>query len=214
MVVSTHAGQQLVSIDVIRPAAESTSGAEARRSPWTLLAPPPSCSQGLEAGRRPPRPRREVCRPTGYGCARRSRRPCRVVAPAVTTVATRESGFGEDPPAVFFRKSSASVSAPTGEVIRPAPGRLLDYELEVALVMAHQLPVGAAVTDTNLPGYVAAVVMCNDVSARDVELQKGQFYESKSYPTFTPTGPRLVLLDADDFGRLAGLRLRLWVNGE
>jgi 2-keto-4-pentenoate hydratase/2-oxohepta-3-ene-1,7-dioic acid hydratase in catechol pathway len=45
-------------------------------------------------------------------------------------------------------------------------------------------------------------------------LEKGQFYESKSYPTFTPTGPRLVLLDPEDFGGLAGLRLRLWVNGE
>jgi 2-keto-4-pentenoate hydratase/2-oxohepta-3-ene-1,7-dioic acid hydratase in catechol pathway len=56
--------------------------------------------------------------------------------------------------------------------------------------------------------------MCNDVSARDVQLEKGQFYESKSYPTFTPTGPRLVLLEADDFARLPGLRLRLWVNGE
>jgi 2-keto-4-pentenoate hydratase/2-oxohepta-3-ene-1,7-dioic acid hydratase in catechol pathway len=29
-----------------------------------------------------------------------------------------------------------------------------------------------------------------------------------------PTGPRLVLLDTDDFARLPGLRLRLWVNGE
>jgi 2-keto-4-pentenoate hydratase/2-oxohepta-3-ene-1,7-dioic acid hydratase in catechol pathway len=44
-------------------------------------------------------------------------------------------------------------------------------------------------------------------------LEKGHFYESKSYPTFTPTGPRLVLLDLEEFGRLAGLRLRLWVNG-
>ena len=141
--------------------------------------------------------------------------PCRVVAQAVNYAShAQDAGVGEDSPPVFFRKSSASVSAPTGEVIRPAHVRLLDYELEVGLVMGHQLPVGAAVTDTNLPGYVAAVVMCNDVSARDVQLEKGQFYESKSYPTFTPTGPRLVLLDADDFGRLAGLRLRLWVNGE
>jgi 2-keto-4-pentenoate hydratase/2-oxohepta-3-ene-1,7-dioic acid hydratase in catechol pathway len=141
--------------------------------------------------------------------------PCRVVAQAVNYRSHAEdAGAGDDPPPVFFRKSSASVSAPTGDVIRPAHVRLLDYELEVGLVMGHQLPVGAAVTDANLPGYVAAVVMCNDFSARDVQLEKGQFYESKSYPTFTPTGPRLVLLDADEFGRLAGLRLRLWVNGE
>jgi 2-keto-4-pentenoate hydratase/2-oxohepta-3-ene-1,7-dioic acid hydratase in catechol pathway len=69
------------------------------------------------------------------------------------------------------------------------------------------------VTDADLPGYVAGLVMCNDISARDIQLEKGQFYESKSYPTFTPTGPRLVLLEGDDLGRLAGLRLRLWVNG-
>jgi 2-keto-4-pentenoate hydratase/2-oxohepta-3-ene-1,7-dioic acid hydratase in catechol pathway len=141
--------------------------------------------------------------------------PCRVVAQAVNYPShAQEAGVGEDPPPVFFRKSSASVSAPTGEVIRPAHVRLLDYELEVGLVMGHRLPIGAAVTDADLPGYVAAVVMCNDLSARDVQLEKGQFYESKSYPTFTPTGPRLVLLGGDDFGRLAGLRLRLWVNGE
>jgi 2-keto-4-pentenoate hydratase/2-oxohepta-3-ene-1,7-dioic acid hydratase in catechol pathway len=141
--------------------------------------------------------------------------PCRVVAQAVNyRDHAQESGFGESPPAVFFRKSSASVSGPTDDVIRPRHVRLLDYEVEVGLVMGRRLPVGTTVTDTDLPSYVAGLVMCNDVSARDVQLEKGQFYESKSYPTFTPTGPRLVLLDREDFGRLAGLRLRLWVNGE
>jgi 2-keto-4-pentenoate hydratase/2-oxohepta-3-ene-1,7-dioic acid hydratase in catechol pathway len=141
--------------------------------------------------------------------------PCRLVAQAVNYRGhAQESGVGERPPVVFFRKSSASVSGPTDDVVRPRHVRLLDYEVEVGLVMGHQLPIGAAVTDADLPDYVAGLVMCNDVSARDVQLEKGQFYESKSYPTFTPTGPRLVLLDPEDFGRLAGLRLRLWVNSE
>jgi 2-keto-4-pentenoate hydratase/2-oxohepta-3-ene-1,7-dioic acid hydratase in catechol pathway len=126
----------------------------------------------------------------------------------------QESGFGDRPPAVFFRESSASVSGPSDDVVRPAHVRLLDYELEVGLVMGRRLAIGTTVTDAELPGYVAGLVMCNDVSARDIQLEKGQFYESKSYPTFTPTGPRLVLLDPEDFGGLAGLRLRLWVNGE
>jgi 2-keto-4-pentenoate hydratase/2-oxohepta-3-ene-1,7-dioic acid hydratase in catechol pathway len=52
------------------------------------------------------------------------------------------------------------------------------------------------------------------VSARDVQLPKTQFYESKSYPTFTPVGPELVLLDPDELKRFGDLRLRLWVNGE
>jgi 2-keto-4-pentenoate hydratase/2-oxohepta-3-ene-1,7-dioic acid hydratase in catechol pathway len=141
--------------------------------------------------------------------------PCRMVAQAVNYRSHAEdAGVGEDPPPVFFRKSSASVSAATGDLIRPAHVRLLDYELEVGLVMGGRLRTGAIVTDADLPGYVAGLVMCNDISARDIQLEKGQFYESKSYPTFTPTGPRLVLLEGDDFGRLAGLRLRLWVNGE
>jgi 2-keto-4-pentenoate hydratase/2-oxohepta-3-ene-1,7-dioic acid hydratase in catechol pathway len=138
--------------------------------------------------------------------------PCRVVAQAVNYRShARQTGFGEDPPAVFFRKSSASISGPIDDVVRPSHVRLLDYEVELGLVIGRGLAIG---TDVDLPRHVAAMVMCNDISARDVQLEKGQFYESKSYPTFTPTGPRLVLLDPEDFPRLPGLRLRLWVNGE
>lgn len=141
--------------------------------------------------------------------------PCRVVAQAVNYRShARETGFDEGSPAVFFRKSSASLSGPTDDVVRPSHVRLLDYEVELGLVIGRSLAIGTTVTDRDLPRYVAGIVMTNDVSARDVQLADGRFYESKSYPTFTPTGPHLVLLDAVDFGRLADLRLRLWVNGQ
>ena len=52
------------------------------------------------------------------------------------------------------------------------------------------------------------------MSARDIQLPKTQFYEAKSYPTFTPVGPALVLLDADELKRFGDLRLQLRVNGE
>jgi len=82
--------------------------------------------------------------------------PCRVVAQAVNYRShARESGFGEDPPAVFFRKSSASISGPTGEVVRPAHVRLLDYEIELGLVMGRSLGVGTNVRDADLPGQGA-----------------------------------------------------------
>ena len=93
----------------------------------------------------------------------------------------RDTGGGEDPPPVFFRKSSASVSGPTDDIIRPAHVRLLDYELELGLVIGRRLAIGDTVTDADLPRYVAGLVMSNDISARDVQLEKGQFYESKSY---------------------------------
>ncbi|MGW1966608.1 fumarylacetoacetate hydrolase family protein [Streptomyces sp. NPDC001935] len=141
--------------------------------------------------------------------------PCRVVAQMVNYRSHAvDSGFDPDtvPPA-FFRKASGSVSGPYEDIVRPQHVRFLDYEVELGLVMGAHLPVGTEVTDSTLAEYVAALVVADDVSARDVQLPKTQFYESKSYPTFTPLGPRLLLVDADDLARLPDLRLTLKVNG-
>ncbi|MEU6626015.1 fumarylacetoacetate hydrolase family protein [Streptomyces litmocidini] len=141
--------------------------------------------------------------------------PCRVVAQMVNYSShARDSGFTGDIPPTFFRKASGSISGPYDTVVRPAHVKFLDYEVELGLVMGAPLPVGTTVTEQDLPSYVAGLVVTNDVSARDVQLTKGQFYESKSYPTFTPAGPYLTLLDPEDFARLLDLRLRLSVNGE
>ncbi|MGW2561495.1 fumarylacetoacetate hydrolase family protein [Streptomyces sp. NPDC001514] len=141
--------------------------------------------------------------------------PCRVVAQMVNYRSHAvDSGFDPDtvPPA-FFRKASGSVSGPYQDIVRPPHVRFLDYEVELGLVIGADLPVGTEVTDSTLAKYVAALVVADDVSARDLQLPKTQFYESKSYPTFTPLGPRLLLVDADDLARLLDLRLTLKVNG-
>jgi 2-keto-4-pentenoate hydratase/2-oxohepta-3-ene-1,7-dioic acid hydratase in catechol pathway len=126
-----------------------------------------------------------------------------------------DSGFDPDavPPA-FFRKASHSITGPAGDIIRPDGVGFLDYEVELGLVIGADMPVGTTVTEENLPRYVAALVVADDVSARQVQLVKTQFYESKSYPTFTPVGPWLTLVDAADLARLGSLRLTLSVNGE
>jgi 2-keto-4-pentenoate hydratase/2-oxohepta-3-ene-1,7-dioic acid hydratase in catechol pathway len=141
--------------------------------------------------------------------------PCRVVAQMVNYRShAKDSGFTGDIPPTFFRKASGSVSGPVEPVIRPSHVKFLDYEVELGLVMGAPLPVGTTVTEADLPSYVAGLVLTNDVSARDVQLTKTQFYESKSYPTFTPTGPHLALLEPADFAYLTSLRLTLAVNGE
>lgn len=142
--------------------------------------------------------------------------PCRVIA-QMANFASHVTDTGGNPatvPLAFFRKASGSVSGPYGDIVKPAHVRLLDYEVEIGLVIGREMPAGTEITPDNLADYVAGLVVSNDVSARDVQLPKTQFYESKSYPTFTPVGPVLVLLDADELKRLADLRLRLWVNGE
>jgi 2-keto-4-pentenoate hydratase/2-oxohepta-3-ene-1,7-dioic acid hydratase in catechol pathway len=140
--------------------------------------------------------------------------PCRVVAQMVN-FRSHAADSGLDPdrvPPTFFRKASGSVAGPRTTIERPEHVRLLDHEVELGLVLGAPLPVGTTVTGADLGRYVAGLVVTNDVSARDVQLPKGQFYESKSYPTFTPVGPRLVLPEPDEFVHLERLRLRLWVN--
>ena len=142
--------------------------------------------------------------------------PARVVAQAVNYRSHAiDSGFDPDRvPAAFFRKASHSITGPTGDIIRPDGVGFLDYEVELGLVIGADLPAGTTVTDADLARYVAALVVANDVSARQIQLVKTQFYESKSYPTFTPVGPWLTLVDASDLARLDSLRLTLRVNGE
>lgn len=142
--------------------------------------------------------------------------PARVVAQMVNYRSHAiESGF--DPAAVpptFFRKASGSITGPTHDIVCPPHVGFLDYEVELGVVLGRRLDIGDVVTGDNLADYVAALVVTNDVSARDIQLTKTQFYESKSYPTFTPVGPYLTLVDGDELSRLGELRLTLSVNGE
>jgi 2-keto-4-pentenoate hydratase/2-oxohepta-3-ene-1,7-dioic acid hydratase in catechol pathway len=141
--------------------------------------------------------------------------PCRVVA-QMTNFASHVKDAGMDPksiPLTFFRKASGSIVGPAGNIVKPSHVRFLDYEVEIGLVIGRDIPVGTQISEANLADYIAGLVVTNDVSARDVQLPKTQFYESKSYPTFTPAGPALVLLDADELKRFGDLRLRLRVNG-
>ncbi|MGZ4510319.1 MAG: fumarylacetoacetate hydrolase family protein [Mycobacterium sp.] len=142
-------------------------------------------------------------------------RPCRVIA-QMTNYESHVKDAGMDPasiPLTFFRKASASINGPFDDIVKPQHVRLLDYEVEIGLVIGRAIPVGTTVSDANLGDFVAALVVTNDVSARDIQLPQTQFYEAKSYPTFTPVGPELVLLTADELKRFGDLRLRLTVNG-
>lgn len=142
--------------------------------------------------------------------------PCRVVA-QMTNFVSHVKDSGGDPatvPLTFFRKASGSISGPTDDIERPAGVQLLDYEVEIGLVIGREVPAGTSIDAGRLAEFVAGLVVTNDVSARDIQLPKTQFYEAKSYPTFTPVGPALVLVDAEELARFTELRLRLWVNGE
>ncbi|MCR9094267.1 MAG: fumarylacetoacetate hydrolase family protein [bacterium] len=128
----------------------------------------------------------------------------------------QESGFDPktSPFNVFFRKASSCLAPATTAIRKPDHVEFLDYEVELGLVFASDVDGPVEVDEQNLHEYVGALVLVNDISARDVQLPEMQFYKGKSYRTFGPCGPFLTLVDADDLARFDDIRLELSVNGE
>jgi 2-keto-4-pentenoate hydratase/2-oxohepta-3-ene-1,7-dioic acid hydratase in catechol pathway len=128
----------------------------------------------------------------------------------------RESGM--DPTKIpfntIFTKSPMCITGPYNDVVRPTHVRLLDYEIELGLVMKVDLTQPRRIGPEQLDEVLAGITIVNDVSARDVQLPQTQFYKGKSYRTFGPVGPYLLLLEAHEWRRLPALRMTLSVNGQ
>ncbi len=118
---------------------------------------------------------------------------------------------------LIFAKASSSLTGPYSPIVRPTDVELLDYEVEIGLVLRTELTADAHVSNENIGHYVAGVVLCNDVSARDTMFGASflQWFHGKSYRTFCPAGPVLYYLSADETAEtLNNLTIRLWLNGE
>jgi 2,4-diketo-3-deoxy-L-fuconate hydrolase len=143
-------------------------------------------------------------------------RPCRVVAQGAN-FRTHLLENKMDPNRSFnvlFTKSTGSICGPNDSIVRPSNVRLLDYEVELGIVLGKAITAPVTITPSNLAEYVGAFVIANDVSARDIQLPENQWYKGKSYRTFLPVGPFLVVPEPAEADRWSELRLRLEVNGE
>jgi len=143
--------------------------------------------------------------------------PCRVLCQGANYRQHMiDSGMDPDSKSynMFFNKSSASVCAGGSDIVRPQHVQLLDYEVELGLVIGAQVNREETITDNNIHNYVAGIVIGNDISARDVQVPQMQFFKGKSYRTFCPVGPVLCLLEKDDMQYLHDLNLELRVNGQ
>jgi 2-keto-4-pentenoate hydratase/2-oxohepta-3-ene-1,7-dioic acid hydratase in catechol pathway len=144
-------------------------------------------------------------------------KPARIICQGVNYSSHRsETGLEEDRPPfnLIFSKADSSLCSAYSEIIRPGHVNLLDYEIELGLVIGTEIGEQVEVTEQNLYQYIAGLVIVNDVSARDVQLTQGQWLKGKSYRTFCPTGPYFYLLDKEDLPLIHDLELKLWVNDE
>lgn len=109
-----------------------------------------------------------------------------------------------DEPIIFLKPSSASFPH-RGRIIYPKSCGRLDYEAELGIVVkrtARAVPVEKA------HRYILGYVCFNDVTARDLQRQDGQWTRAKSFDTFAPFGP-WIETDLD----LTDAPIRAFLNG-
>ena len=110
-------------------------------------------------------------------------------------------------PLLFFKPTS-SLLAPGGIVRMPTVAERVDFEGELALVIARRVTKMSKQDDWR--SVVRGYTLANDVTARDLQKKDGQWTRAKGFDTFCPLGP-FVSTEVDP---AAGLVLETRVNGE
>ena len=143
--------------------------------------------------------------------------PLQIICQGVNySVHRQETGMDDQKPPfnMIFSKAPSSICGPNDAIIRPGNVKLLDYEIELGLVIRKRITQETVITEDNFIEYVAGLVLTNDISARDVQLTQLQWLKGKSYRTFCPVGPYFYLLEKEDVAKISDLQLQLKVNGE
>jgi 2-keto-4-pentenoate hydratase/2-oxohepta-3-ene-1,7-dioic acid hydratase in catechol pathway len=108
---------------------------------------------------------------------------------------------------LIFLKPPSSVIGHHGKIVYPGTAKRVDYEAELAVIVGKRCK--------NVPsGDACSVIMgytCfNDVTARDLQKEDGQWTRAKSFDTFSPVGPFITDQGLD----ICDLSIRTRVNGK
>jgi 2-keto-4-pentenoate hydratase/2-oxohepta-3-ene-1,7-dioic acid hydratase in catechol pathway len=109
-------------------------------------------------------------------------------------------------PLIFFKPPSALVGE--GEaIVLPAASQRVEHEGEIAVVIGER---ARNVTADRAWDHVAGIAALNDVTARDLQKQDGQWTRAKGFDTFCPMSGWIPLSAVDR----DGLEVVCRVNGE
>lgn len=122
---------------------------------------------------------------------------------------SKETGFKvPDHPTVFPRFSS-SVIGHEAPIIRPHQSDQLDYEGEIAVILAKG---GRYITPEDALSHVLGYALFNDASIRDYQLRTPQWTIGKNFDGTGAFGPFLVTADELPAGA-SGLSIQTRLNG-
>lgn len=119
--------------------------------------------------------------------------------------------FHEEP--IVFAKYSCNLVPHEAEIELPPFPQLVEEEHELALVVGRNC---RHIRPSEAKDYIFGYTICNDVSARDRQIERlkmGQPYGyAKNFATFCPMGPWIAT--QKEIGNVLNLSMRVRVNGE
>ncbi len=122
-----------------------------------------------------------------------------------------ETGMPIPKEPILFNKAPSCIVGPNDDVMIPKGSEKTDWEVELAIVIGSR---ASYVGEREALDHVAGYCVCNDVSERAYQLERGggQWTKGKGCPTFGPLGPWLVT--ADEIADPQKLGMWLDVSGE
>ncbi len=120
-------------------------------------------------------------------------------------VEEQDGRFPDKP--VLFSKATSSIIKDGDTIVYPPETNELDYEVELAVIIAKQ---ATKISEDEASRHIYGYTIINDITARDIQREESQWYRAKSFDTFAPIGPDIVL--AGDIGHAQNLNLRSYVN--
>lgn len=121
-----------------------------------------------------------------------------------------ESGAPIPKEPIVFMKATTCLQGPNDAVMLPKGSVKTDWEVELAVIVGTR---ARYVSSKQALAHVAGYAVCNDVSEREYQLERGpQWDKGKGCDTFGPVGPWLVT--SDEIANVQKLDMWLDLNGQ
>ncbi|TDL92451.1 FAA hydrolase family protein [Vibrio vulnificus] len=121
----------------------------------------------------------------------------------------KETGMEPPESPVIFSKYSNAIAGHNDAIEIPINSTTVDFEAELAFVIGRE---AKHVSEEEANDYIFGYTIMNDISARDLQFQDGQWSRGKTADTFAPFGP--VIVTQDEVGDPHNLAISLELNGE
>jgi len=117
---------------------------------------------------------------------------------------------------LFFRKDESAIIGASDDIQWPKGCHLLDYEVEMGLIMKKEITGPIKVTTENIGEYVGGMILANDMSPRDLMFFTpfSQWYMGKSWRCMCPLGPYIYIFEEGEAAKMHEMEIKLWVNDD